>query len=383
MKILIFTIRYLSLGYGVDLVISQQTKIWKALGYNVIIATLVSDIFEKNKIIQVSAEIESILATIKEIQPNIIFIHTYPFWDFVDSIKENFHGQLVAFDHGDPTLELINDEKEKQFLQNQFNIRKNKIEKFCDRVICISDFIKRDIGYTKSEIVYHGIEHISYFPPKINKLQGKFKIGGLGRLGLHENNYKGIYDFIELTKLLPSDKFEFHYAGHGTEEDVVDFKSLGIIIHLNITNKERDYYYRSLDVFISTSYWEGFNLPLAEAQSTGTLAIAYDVGAHPEVTPFVFSSLDQIKNFIVVLEKKRNLLLKYSRVCYNFVHNQFSWYQSAILAIQHEKLSLLQIEKNTYLMSYFIDRWKIIKRIGFSETIKLILKKLSKKMRLN
>src|SRR5437773_3551424 len=37
------------------------------------------------------------------------------------------------------------------------------------------------------------------------------------------------------------------------------------------------------DVYITATRWEGFNLPLAEAQAMGRPCVAYAVGAHPEV----------------------------------------------------------------------------------------------------
>ena len=40
---------------------------------------------------------------------------------------------------------------------------------------------------------------------------------------------------------------------------------------------------RGADALVSLSAWEGFNLPLAEAQVLGTPALAFDIGAHREV----------------------------------------------------------------------------------------------------
>ena len=37
------------------------------------------------------------------------------------------------------------------------------------------------------------------------------------------------------------------------------------------------------DIYVTASRWEGFDLPLAEAQSFGKPVVALDAGAHPEV----------------------------------------------------------------------------------------------------
>jgi len=51
----------------------------------------------------------------------------------------------------------------------------------------------------------------------------------------------------------------------------------------NVSVEELKKCYAACDVFVSTSQWEGFNLPLAEAQANGKPVIAYQIGAHKEV----------------------------------------------------------------------------------------------------
>jgi len=41
--------------------------------------------------------------------------------------------------------------------------------------------------------------------------------------------------------------------------------------------------YAAANLLANTSLWEGFNLPLVEAQAQGKAVIAYDCWAHPEV----------------------------------------------------------------------------------------------------
>ena len=42
-------------------------------------------------------------------------------------------------------------------------------------------------------------------------------------------------------------------------------------------------HFSAADVAVSASRWEGFNLPLAEAQLYARPVVAYDLAAHPEV----------------------------------------------------------------------------------------------------
>ncbi len=43
------------------------------------------------------------------------------------------------------------------------------------------------------------------------------------------------------------------------------------------------YYYAACDVYASCSISEGFNLPLAEAQSSGKKVVVFDIDVHKEV----------------------------------------------------------------------------------------------------
>ena len=47
------------------------------------------------------------------------------------------------------------------------------------------------------------------------------------------------------------------------------FRARGLTVHLNAGDAARDRYLHELDVFVTCSRWEGFNLPLLEAQAQG------------------------------------------------------------------------------------------------------------------
>ena len=36
-------------------------------------------------------------------------------------------------------------------------------------------------------------------------------------------------------------------------------------------------------MYVTASLWEGFNLPIAEAQACGKKVVAFGIGSHPEV----------------------------------------------------------------------------------------------------
>ena len=119
-------------------------------------------------------------------------------------------------------------------------------------------------------------------------------MGFLSRLGQLEAEYKGNDLLVALADRFFGDQgVEFLVMGRGTEADAELFRAQGISVALNATDDERDRFFQEIDVFFSASRWEGFNLPLVEAQHAGCAAMAFDVGAHPETTPYILGSLDE------------------------------------------------------------------------------------------
>ncbi|WCL51277.1 glycosyltransferase family 4 protein [Leptospira sp. GIMC2001] len=341
MKILVFAVRLAAQGFGVDLVIKQLAAVWESIGYDVTVGCVISDIHSE-KINMVIEEEKSVLELIERIQPNFIYIHTYPFWEYIPAIKKRFENiTVIMHDHGDPTPELFSNKQIKEFIKKQYLIRRESA-KYADRIITISEFIKADVGYKDSINIHHGVENVPDLGFKKSVSADKLKIGMLGRVGESENEYKGIKYFIEIAKSLDSNKFEFHFCGHGKLSDAKTLIDSGIQVRVNLSEEEKINYLRGLDIFISTSLWEGFNLPLLEAQALGTLSIVFDTGAHPEVSIFNFSNVFEIVHFIEEVEKNRELLLIYSNNCYTFVRSNFSWLKAAlqILALNNNQKNI-------------------------------------------
>lgn len=57
----------------------------------------------------------------------------------------------------------------------------------------------------------------------------------------------------------------------------------GVIFTGFVADEELPAYYCSCDVYVTCSMWEGFNIPIVEANAVGKPAVAFNVGSHPEV----------------------------------------------------------------------------------------------------
>jgi glycosyltransferase involved in cell wall biosynthesis len=128
---------------------------------------------------------------------------------------------------------------------------------------------------------------------------------------------------------LPMVAVEPHVAGRGTPEDAAAFEARGIVAHLNLSEDTKADHLRSLDVFVSMSLWEDFNLPLAEAQALGTFSLAIDVGAHPELCPFLMNHPADGVRYIARAAADRAWLRDASALCATFIRRHYSWETTA------------------------------------------------------
>ena len=86
------------------------------------------------------------------------------------------------------------------------------------------------------------------------------------------------------------------YNGKGTKDDAKYFESHRVWVHLNAKDEEKFNFLRNLNIFVTSSFWEGFNLPLMKPASGNWNAL--DMEHIPEVTPFVMSNLNEMVYFI-------------------------------------------------------------------------------------
>ncbi len=250
-----------------------------------------------------------------------VVAHTLQYFEQMSTLSRSV--KRWVWEHGDPSPELF----PKDF-QKRTHIVENKrrhVYPHVDKVIAISGFIREDIGWPMAQVIYNGCDHVPQHEPSCAQ-EGPLKVGTLMRLGSGERFYKGGDLYIQLAEQLKAHKGRaFSVMGRGTERDAAEFRKAGIDVHLNGTYDERSEFLKRLDVFVSPSMWEGFNLPLVEAQMSGTLSIAFDIGAHPEVTPFVVSDLSELTSLLHALDTDRDMLLRYAVKAHDYCRRKFSW----------------------------------------------------------
>jgi len=317
-------------GYGVSVAMEEMGRRIVEAGHVVVVGCIESDKnFPAMDIRHVLPDAANVRTLAQEVGADFIVAHTTPYFEVLPALIGEF--RCWALEYGDPTSAFFTEDatiRAQIVLHKQLNVYP-KLE----GVMAISEFIRSDINYPAAKVLPLGCDHVPDLGPKSMQHQlaavarPPLRVGTLMRLGVGEALYKGNSLFLQLREQAKAAGVvaEFFVMGRGTEADAQLFTDQSVSVFRNATEPEKADYLRNLDVFISCSMWEGFNLPLVEAQALGTVGIAFDVGAHPETTPFVVSSTDEIVSLLKAYDADRSLLLAHSRCCYSFVRRQFQW----------------------------------------------------------
>ena len=139
----------------------------------------------------------------------------------------------------------------------------------------------------RNEIIPYGIEISQIKPFEKGVLNSNYiKLGTVSRL-VHQKNIPLLLNAMQKLTADRSYKWSLQIIGVGPLlEELQSLSSkLGIqdsVVWLGQTTKIEDFY-KTLDVFVLTSDYEGFGLVLLEAMNAGVPVIARDISAIPEV----------------------------------------------------------------------------------------------------
>lgn len=165
------------------------------------------------------------------------------------------------------------------------------------RVASISGFLMREqvnpARWKDTDVTYLGAE--SYGPPPTESAVRAFRarlglepdaevIGCVGRI--ERSSYKGVDDLAEIAQLVRAQRprARLLLVGHTDDTARTHFSGFpGVLVHANVPDADMPLFFGAMDVMVSASLWEGFNLGLAEGQYYGRPVVAYRRGAHPEI----------------------------------------------------------------------------------------------------
>ncbi|MEH7073655.1 glycosyltransferase [Neobacillus drentensis] len=153
-------------------------------------------------------------------------------------------------------------------------------------------------------------------------LEGNYVILGVASKW---NNEKGLNQFLELGKMLPS---KHKIVLVGKIEDGINLPNNIINIPETQNISELVEYYSMADVFVTLSLEETFGKVIAEALACGTPAIVYNSTACPEVVGEDCGFVVDKNNLKAILEKlleiEKNTKKYYSKNCVDHVKKNFN-----------------------------------------------------------
>jgi len=185
------------------------------------------------------------------------------------------------------------------------------------RVAVISRFLMHEQvnpgKHAETDVVYLGAD--SYGPPpsaaeaagvraELGLLPADEVVGYLGRI--ERNTYKGVDDLIAIVSALRARRphSRLLLLGICADEAQRYFSGLpGVIVRPNVSADEIPLHLAAVDVVAHASRWEGFNLPLVEAQYHGRPVVAYRIGPHPEVVGPGGTLVETREEFVAALDQ--------------------------------------------------------------------------------
>jgi glycosyltransferase involved in cell wall biosynthesis len=356
-----FLTERLLLGYGVDLVVHEYACFLIERGYEVDVfcQRLDSSVPRPYNVVDLSAEKKLAVTSftsrnmviladyLNQFDMDVWIVNTSPFYDVMPLLR----APVVAIEYGTPPGRFFGREIGRNLDASVSYRFKNVFPRLRvqDKILCISHSIQNWLpgklrGF--SEVVYLGCDHYQKAPPEqAHKFREDLKLDAdnvlvlwVGRVQAKndEQPYKGFSEFLELASRARSQqpKLRFVVVGRGGDDEVRLLRSRGIEPCLNLPANRMGAAFAGSDIFVSTSHWEGLNLPLLEAQYQGTPVIAYKHGPHPEVvcdgeTGILVGSAEDLLEKLLALANDESLRHRLASRTHTFAAS-FSWEKSAV-----------------------------------------------------
>lgn len=225
---------------------------------------------------------------------DIIISHLYPMNIFAYKAKKKNKKLKYIYHNAGVGIVGTYSFLEKLYLKI-FNHLTNITIRNADEVISISNFLrkklKRETGID-SKVEYIHIDKKRFHKGINGKIiRKKYKIKNepvllyVGRISPH----KGIHLLINSFKLVQKEypKAKLIIVGKHTfpkyTKKLKKIANKNVIFAGFIKDKDLPDYYAACDVYTTASLWEGFDMPIVEANNMGKPSVAFRVGSHPEV----------------------------------------------------------------------------------------------------
>jgi 1,2-diacylglycerol 3-alpha-glucosyltransferase len=227
-----------------------------------------------------------------------VIAHFYPMTWLAYEAKKYYGIRYVYWDHGVNTTGLLDSIPQKLYMW-LFKMLNNWTLRNVDEAYSVSKYLSNELweqSKIKSKVVYNIIDkkrfskHVSGSASRKKfGLQGKKVILYVGRLAPHKGIHTLIEAFANVKAWMPDATLlivgKETFKGYASRlRNLLMKKGLKDVVFAGfVDDKDLPQYYAACDVYATCSQWEGFNLPVAEAQACGKPVVAFDIGSHREV----------------------------------------------------------------------------------------------------
>ncbi len=203
--------------------------------------------------------------------------------------------------------------------------------------------VRERFGFDRGGVINIGIDS-KLFVKTIGKVHKNFSVGYLGSFAHHKN----VSMLLDAAARLNRERIQFLIYGAGTEEGnlrkFVKSEHLKSVYFMGFAPEEKKRsIYDSFDVFVFPSMYEGFGLPILEAQSRGLPVVINSKGEIPEeVARYCFKADDSEHMAQIIIDIKndgyddsmRKNAMKYAR--------SFSWEKCVLKTLEIYKTIINQ-----------------------------------------
>ena len=295
------------LGFGVDLVVDQLATGLAERGHSVTVFTCYTDgTYEAGPYrivpLPIPGHPEALVWDVRARQAalgsglydqlfDVWFALTPPFFSLLPRLK----GRGIAVDCGVSDSTGMSAKQRRNFRTTEL-LQQRWYFRSAARVITISGWLHNQLPLSlqsRSLPILLGADHYPLAGPGAREAARR-KLGVsddevlslyVGRLNPRHQPYKGTERLLAMHQDVVDKYPEARLAlvGFGSEGDAEWVQSNGGIPFLNAPVEEMPGMFAAADLYVTASSWEGFDLPLVEAQRSGKGVVAFRLGAHPEV----------------------------------------------------------------------------------------------------
>lgn len=305
MRIGFLTERMLT-GFGVDLAVDQLAAGLSRRGHDVTVyCSMVDDSYSHRQYRLCPTPVQATKAfplmdrrgrawaTVLDYEDlDVLEVHSFPFFSTIPRLSV----PTVAVDHGISLTQGMPMWLRADFAYVSWSLYHRDLP-HASEVVTISDFLRKQMPTrlaARAHVIPWGAEH--YWRPVGREESVAYRRNRdipddailalyVGRLNHKGQPYKGVAELLRHFQALRHEGLPVALlcVGFGGADDAATIARAGGVAVLSAPASEMPLAYSAADLFVTCSRWEGFGLPLIEAQRFGRPAVAYAVGAHPEI----------------------------------------------------------------------------------------------------